>query len=180
MPYVRPRNSATFLSFSRRSRQHMRLRRCMSLSGAATNMSRYDAQSSTISGTLIQTMSRDPGMLHCCRSQSIGGWLNSAFRIPHFEIGPGILCRARQAFKVRAASCSIGLCEVLFRWKVHEKRGALLESWNFGKNNSCQQADEVPGLAYCDTDETRVFSGSCLSRRSCSSTDRGVVNVVQF
>ena len=152
----------------------------MSLSGAATNMSRYDAQSSTISGTLIQTMSRDPRMLHCCRPQSIGGWLNSAVRIPHFEIGPGILCRARQAFKVRAASCSIGLCEVLFRWKVHEKRGALLESWNFGKNNSCQQADEVPGLAYCDTDETRVFSGSCLSRRSCSSTDRGVVNVVQF
>jgi hypothetical protein len=79
---------------------------------------------------------------------------------------------------VLAASCSIGLCEVLFRWKVHEKRGHYWEFWNVGKNSSCQHADEVPDLAYCDNDETRVFSGSSLSCRSYSSTDSGVVNLV--
>jgi hypothetical protein len=101
-------------------------------------------------------------------------------RVPHFEIGPCILCGARQAFKALAASCSIGLCEVLFRWKVHENFEKCGHYWNVGKNNSCQQADEVSDLAYCDNDETRVFSGSCLSCRSRRSQSRPVLDLTMF
>jgi hypothetical protein len=122
----------------------------MSLSGAATNMSRYDAQSSTMSGTPIQTMSRDPGMLHRCRPQLIGGWLNSAFLISN-----------RAMHSVQGTTSIYSACSFLLHWALrgtisNGRTGSLGTSV---KVISCQQADEVPGLAIATTMRREYFRG---------------------
>jgi hypothetical protein len=114
MPYVRSRNSATSFRF-------LVARGSTCAYAAACHFQAWlqicqdTAQSLTISGTVVPRSKPFPWSWDVALLPPAINWWIAKLRVPHFEIGPRILCRARQAFKVLAASFSIGLCEVLFR-----------------------------------------------------------------